>query len=250
MSCGSPKFFKVIQNHELQNGELRVPKNFVQKYWKGGSCFKVEIFGLNCLEIDYSKFVDQVKSEAEFVEVTEPKISRSKFVDETNIAGTSQRRKRGTKRGHHPNQNTPKQKQHHPTSGKKTKTGRQPPFHLVSRTASPRLLLHQPQHSLPPSLPPPTPHATGYLFRIPCDFSRPYLKDFEGFARIRKLGDDRSWKIEVKYERKGDYSVVKSGWNPFAMEYNLKAGDIFLTSSKGWLEWLKELLLESLVFEV
>jgi hypothetical protein len=104
----------------------RVPKNFVQKYWKGiknpvviiipngvqeklfwvkrdgdvwfqknwekiskllkfgyivffkylgGSCFKLEIFGLNCLEIDYSKFVDQVKSEAEFVEVTEPKIS-------------------------------------------------------------------------------------------------------------------------------------------------------------------------------
>ncbi|KAK2453689.1 hypothetical protein QL285_001339 [Trifolium repens] len=266
MSCGSPKFFKVIQNHELQNGELRVPKNFVQKYWKGiknpvvitipngvqeklfwverdgdvwfqknwekiskllkfgyivffkylgGSCFKLDIFGLNCLEIDYSKFVDQVKSEAEFVEVTEPKISRSKFVevtaqkstrskfvDETNIAGTSQRRKRGTKRG-----------------------ATNPCFDLKLTRS----------------------YATGYLFRIPCDFSRPYLKDFEGFARIRKLGDDRSWKIEVKYERKGDYSIVKSGWNPFTMEYNLKE---VLTSSKGWLEWLKELLLESLVFEV
>jgi hypothetical protein len=40
----------------------------------GGSCFELEIFGLNCLEIDYSKFIHP-KSEAEFVEVAEPKIS-------------------------------------------------------------------------------------------------------------------------------------------------------------------------------
>jgi hypothetical protein len=62
--------------------------------------------------------------------------------------------------------------------------------------------------------------------RIPCDFSRTYLKDFEGSARIRKLGDDRSWKIEVKYERKGDNYVVNKGWNPFTKEYNLKADDV------------------------
>jgi hypothetical protein len=55
----------------------------------GGSCFQLEIFGTNCVEIDYSKFIDeQVKKE--FVEVVN---------DETNIAGagTSQRRKRGKK---------------------------------------------------------------------------------------------------------------------------------------------------------
>jgi hypothetical protein len=42
--------------------------------YMGGSCFELEIFGLNCLEIDYSKFIHP-KSEAEFVEVAEPKIS-------------------------------------------------------------------------------------------------------------------------------------------------------------------------------
>jgi hypothetical protein len=64
--------------------------------------------------------------------------------------------------------------------------------------------------------------------RIPTEFSRRYLKDFEGIARIRNVGDDSTWEVEVKYERlKGnDYSVVKSGWKPFAMEYNLKIGDV------------------------
>jgi hypothetical protein len=180
--CGPPKFFKVIQDHELQNGELvsfflsslsmfcfgitmllfvstlscfvasllfisniyiymlqRVPKKFVEKYWNGipnpvvvtlpngiqqelfwvkrddgvvlfrknwkkivkflkfgylvvfkyvgGSCFQLDIFGRNCVEIDYSKFIDQVKKEAEFVEVVD---------DEAEFAGTSRRTKRGT----------------------------------------------------------------------------------------------------------------------------------------------------------
>jgi hypothetical protein len=54
----------------------------------GGSCFQLEIFGTNCVEIDYSKFIDeQIKKE--FVEVVD---------HETNLAGgISQRRKRGKK---------------------------------------------------------------------------------------------------------------------------------------------------------
>jgi hypothetical protein len=53
----------------------------------GGSCFQLDIFGRNCVEIDYSKFIDQVKKEAEFVEVVD---------DEAEFAGTSRRTKRGT----------------------------------------------------------------------------------------------------------------------------------------------------------
>jgi hypothetical protein len=53
----------------------------------GGSCFQHDIFGRNCVEIDYSKFIDQVKKEAEFVEVVD---------DEAEFAGTSRRTKRGT----------------------------------------------------------------------------------------------------------------------------------------------------------
>jgi hypothetical protein len=64
--------------------------NVVVFKYVGGSCFQLEIFGTNCVEIDYSKFIDeQVKKE--FVEVVDD--------HETNIAGagTSQRRKRGKK---------------------------------------------------------------------------------------------------------------------------------------------------------
>ncbi|GAU51991.1 hypothetical protein TSUD_417940 [Trifolium subterraneum] len=230
--CGPPKFFKIIQNHELQNHELRVPKKFVEKHWKaipnpavitfpngiqqklfwvkhdgdiwfqknwdkiakylkfgyvvvfkymGGSCFQLEIFGLNALEIDYSIFIDQVKREAEFDEVSDDTISKSKFVDETDIAGTSQRRKRGTKRG-----------------------VTNPSFEIT--------LTHTSAH--------------GYIFRIPSEFSRTYMQDFEGSAWIRKAGEDRTWKIEVKYDRKRRYSSVNSGWNPFSDEYNLQIGDI------------------------
>ncbi|GAU43027.1 hypothetical protein TSUD_12820 [Trifolium subterraneum] len=234
--CGPPKFFKIIQNHELQNHELRVPKKFVEKHWKGipnpavitfpngiqqklfwvkhdgdiwfqknwekiakflkfgyvvlfkymgGSCFQLEIFGLNSLEIDYSIVIDQVKREAEFEEVsddiTEQIFSRSKFVDETNVAGTSQRRKRGTKRG-----------------------VTNPSFELkLSET-----------------------YAHGYLFRIPCEFSRTYMEDFEGIAFIGKVGEDITWEIVVKYDPKGDSHLVNSGWKPFSMEYNLQTSDV------------------------
>ncbi|KAK2410888.1 B3 domain-containing transcription factor VRN1 [Trifolium repens] len=195
--CGPPKFFKVIQNHELQNGELKVPKKFVEKYWKGvpnpavitlpngvqqqlfwvkrggdvlfkknwekiakylkfgfivvfkyvgGSCLQLEIFGLNCLEIDYSKMINQVKQEPEFVEIND---------DEIHIASTSQRRKTGIKRG----------------------------VTVTDRSFKIKL----------------TPTYTGYIFRIPSEFSRRYLKDFEGTARVRKIGDeDKTWEMEVK----------------------------------------------------
>ncbi|CAJ2674180.1 unnamed protein product [Trifolium pratense] len=235
LNFSPPKFFKIIQNHELQNGQLWVPKKFVEKYWKGipnpvvitlpngvqqplfwvkrdhhiwllknwdkiakflkigylalfkymgGSCFQLNIFGLNSLEIDYSNFIDQ----AQFVQVTdehdttEQNISRNKFVDETDISSTSQRRKRGTNRG----------------------VTNIPSFELtLTRT-----------------------YAKGYLFRIPCDFSRRYMEGFEGIARIRMVGEDRTWKVEVKYDPERDYSVVKSGWKPFSKEYNLQIGDV------------------------
>ncbi|KAK2357134.1 B3 domain-containing transcription factor VRN1 [Trifolium repens] len=76
-----------------------------------------------------------------------------------------------------------------------------------------------------------TPSYTGYLFRIQIEFSRRYLKDFEGTARVRKIGDeDKIWEMEVKYDIQcgRDYSVVNSGWKPFVNEYNLQIGDVWL----------------------
>ncbi|MCI00115.1 B3 domain-containing transcription factor VRN1-like [Trifolium medium] len=52
------------------------------------------------------------------------------------------------------------------------------------------------------------------------------MKDFEGIARIRRVGEDRTWEVEVKYDREGDYSLVNSGWKAFSKEYNLQTGDV------------------------
>jgi hypothetical protein len=55
------------------------------------------------------------------------------------------------------------------------------------------------------------------------------LKDFEGTARVRKIGDeDKTWEMEVKNDIQcgRDYSVVNSGWKPFVNEYNLQIGDV------------------------
>jgi hypothetical protein len=83
-----------------RGGDVLFKKNWekIAKYLKfgfivvfkyvGGSCLQLEIFGLNCLEIDYSKMIDQLKQEPEFVEMSD---------DEIHIASASQRRKRGKK---------------------------------------------------------------------------------------------------------------------------------------------------------
>ncbi|PNX75221.1 B3 domain-containing protein [Trifolium pratense] len=264
----TPKFFKIIQNHELQNGEIRIPKKFVGKYWKGmpnpvvitlpngveqelfwvkhdgdiwlqknwekiakflkfgylvifkyigGVSFKLKIFGIDCLEIDYSKIKfrdEQVVSDDDSVEVTKSQKKRKMkvefdidtssdelFVDQTNIAGTSQTRKRAS------NRRIMKKKATKCSTngiGIGTSRGVTPSFKLkLTKT-----------------------YATGYLFRIPCDFSRTYLKDFEGTVIMRKMGEDRIWRMDVRYDPEGDFSVVNSGWKPFCEQYNLQTRDV------------------------
>ncbi|GAU49390.1 hypothetical protein TSUD_366840 [Trifolium subterraneum] len=69
-------------------------------------------------------------------------------------------------------------------------------------------------------------YAQGYLFRIPCEFSRTYMEDFEGGAFIRRVGEDRIWMIEVKYDQGLDFSTVTCGWKAFSEDNNLQIGDI------------------------
>ncbi|XP_045807642.1 B3 domain-containing transcription factor VRN1-like [Trifolium pratense] len=226
-----------MQNHELYNGELRVPRQFVDKYWKsipnpvvmtlpngvqkeifwikrdgdvwfqknwekmakflkfgyvvffkymGGSCFKLEILGLNSLEIDYSniKFIDQVENNdngAEFVEVSDDDIEMPK-------SKKSKRTRKGKGKGKI-----------------SSNVGGMNPFFELTLTKT---------------------TAKGYLFRIPCKFSRRYMGDFEGIARIRIFGEKRIWKVTVKYDHELDYTIVNRGWKPFAEEYNLQTGDV------------------------
>ncbi|GAU41883.1 hypothetical protein TSUD_367480 [Trifolium subterraneum] len=171
MSTYWPKeFFKIMQNHELQNGELRLPKKFVKKHWEGisnpvvlklpngdqhkiswvkrdgdiwlqknweniakflkfgyavvfkyiekirRSYFKVKIFGLNTLEIDYSTipmFIDESCEAQEIVDddddsdtSLDDEMSGTNSLDdddsdemsESDDVGTSQRRKNGKRK--------------------------------------------------------------------------------------------------------------------------------------------------------
>ncbi|WJX11486.1 hypothetical protein P8452_02097 [Trifolium repens] len=258
--CSPPKFFKIIQNHELENGELRVPKKFVEKYWNGipnpvaitlpngvqqelvwvkrdgdiwfrknwekiakylkfgfvvyfkymgGSCFQLEIFGLDCLEIDYSNIKFKRKAQ-EFIQMSDEsdddsdagesqihkqfqrtqngkrkfscmnKKAKKYMKAETNVASTSKRRKSGVTNNNYPS------------------------FELKLRRT----------------------YAQGYLFRIPIAFSRTYMKGFDGIASVRVIGKNRIWKLSVKYDCVTKHSVVNGGWHPFTKENNLQIGDV------------------------
>ncbi|XP_045805193.1 putative B3 domain-containing protein Os03g0621600 [Trifolium pratense] len=247
----TPKFFKIIQNHELQNGEIRIPKKFVEKYWKGvpnpiviilpngaqqeifwakrdgdiwfkknwdkiskflkfgylvifkyigGASFKLKIFGINCLEIDCpidEEVVSDESVEAEFG------TSSDEFVDQTDIAGTSHRRICGRNRGS-------MKKRVKNCSTRKTTNG----IGTSRGVANPSF-----EHTLT------TTSAHGYILRIPCEFSRRFMEAYEGIAWIRRLGEDRTWEVDVKYDPEGDYSILNRGWKQFSDQYNLQIGD-------------------------
>lgn len=63
--------------------------------------------------------------------------------------------------------------------------------------------------------------------RIPCDFSRKYLKEFKGIASIR-VGEDMPMKVKMMFD--GTFtnrtSIVTNGWKLFAQKYNLQVGDV------------------------
>ncbi|MCH81506.1 B3 DNA-binding domain protein [Trifolium medium] len=145
------KFFRIMRNEDLQNGEIRVPKEFVELHWKsvsnpvvfilpngatqeiywvkrngdiwfqknwekfakflefrykvnfeyfGGSYFKIEIYGVNTLEIDYSniKFIDEVNGGKEVEEPIEVSDDSDKSLDESEIPTQTQRIKNGKRK--------------------------------------------------------------------------------------------------------------------------------------------------------
>jgi len=88
--------FWVERNGDIwfQKNWEKIAKSLILGYvivfkYKGGSCFKVEIFGCNTLEIDYSN----IKVEAEeVVKVSDDNVTN------INGAGTSQRKKGGKRK--------------------------------------------------------------------------------------------------------------------------------------------------------
>jgi hypothetical protein len=60
---------------------------------------------------------------------------------------------------------------------------------------------------------------------IPTKFSREYLNEFEGIARLR-VGEDRAWKVNVKFDYVKRCSILNAGWNLFTKDNNLQVGDV------------------------
>ncbi|PNX84991.1 B3 domain-containing transcription factor vrn1-like protein, partial [Trifolium pratense] len=199
----TPKFFKIIQNHELQNGEIRIPKKFVEKYWKGVPNPIVIILPNGAQqEIFWAKRDDEEVVSDESVEA-EFGTSSDEFVDQTDIAGTSHRRICGRNRGS-------MKKRVKNCSTRKTTNG----IGTSRGVANPSF-----EHTLT------TTSAHGYILRIPCEFSRRFMEAYEGIAWIRRLGEDRTWEVDVKYDPEGDYSILNRGWKQFSDQYNLQIGD-------------------------
>ncbi|CAJ2674184.1 unnamed protein product [Trifolium pratense] len=143
-----------MRDEDLQNGEIRVPKEYVELHWKsvsnpvvfilpngatqkiywvkrngdiwfqknwekfakflkfrfkvnfeyiGGSYFKIEIYGVNTLEIDYSniKFIDEVnaaENRNEVEEAIEVSDDSDKSLDESELPTQTQRTKNGKRK--------------------------------------------------------------------------------------------------------------------------------------------------------
>ncbi|XP_045798385.1 B3 domain-containing transcription factor VRN1-like [Trifolium pratense] len=261
-----------MQNHEE---ELRIPKNFVDKYWKGisnpvvlslpngaqqkifwvkcggniwfqknwekfakflkvgyavvfkyigGSYFKVKIFGVNTLEIDYSniKFIeDEICEGREVVEVNDDSDkSHEIFVevsDESDTPTQTQRTKNG-KRKMNVDFDATQQKILCTNKGDMVKKAKDRP---LTETVNERANRENPwfQLKLSPC------YAHGTFMKIPSEFSREYLNKFKGTATI-SVGRDVAMKVKMKFDNIYRRSIITTGWNLFNQRYNLQANDI------------------------
>ncbi|PNY15245.1 auxilin-like protein [Trifolium pratense] len=65
-----------------------------------------------------------------------------------------------------------------------------------------------------------------FINTIPSKFARRYMQDYEGIAMIRRFGEKRIWKVNVKCDLDLGYTWVNTGWKQFCEEYNLQIGDV------------------------
>jgi len=61
--------------------------------------------------------------------------------------------------------------------------------------------------------------------RIPNKFSKEYLNEFDGIARIR-VDAGRTWKVNVRFDYSNRCSFLQVGWSLFNKENNLQVGGV------------------------
>ncbi|CAK8570783.1 unnamed protein product [Lathyrus sativus] len=257
MAFYHPKFFKVIKN---QKEEIRLPRKFIRKYWKGTSnpislklpngvehkifwverdgdiwlqknweklakfleygCFitfkyisesyfKVKIYDMTNMEIDYShiKFVSEVSED--IIEVSD---NSDKNLNETEPCMQVQMTKVNGKRKAIDFDPT-----HENVSGSNIGIMNKMPKECPTTetaNANPSFEVKVTPSSI-----------QSCRLRIPTDFSREYLNKFRGKAFIR-VGEDRIIKVKMNFDDIYSRSVVSSGWKSVIQKYMLQVNDV------------------------
>ncbi|XP_039690901.1 putative B3 domain-containing protein Os03g0621600 isoform X1 [Medicago truncatula] len=247
MSLHHPKeFLKIVQHHELHNGELRVPKKFVEKYWKripnpvilrlpNGAqkeIFWVERDGDIWFKRNWENFAKSLKHGYALVfkylggpyfkvkifghNTLEKDYSNIKFIDEScegreEVVQEVQRRKNGKRK-------ISQQKITGSNKGGIIKKAKK------CSTISEKENNENPSFELEMS----QTYAHGYTLRIPSDFSRTYLNEnLKGSSGSIRFGENMPMKVKVRFQdiKNNRTCIVTSGWKPFAKKYNLQVGD-------------------------
>ncbi|KAK2399840.1 B3 domain-containing transcription factor VRN1 [Trifolium repens] len=183
-----------------------------------GSYFKVKIFGVNALEINYSNIikcvneevVEDVDKDKEIVEVSDE--SEEESDDEYEIIAMKPRiRTRNDKRKFNMDLDTTQQKfsekaKKYPTivAGDE-RANNEYPFFEVKLTPS---------------------YVNGSFLGIPTKFSREYLNKFEGTATIRVGDDEKTMEVNVRFEDGNKRSILTTGWKLLSKIYNLQVDDV------------------------
>ncbi|KAK2411293.1 B3 domain-containing transcription factor VRN1 [Trifolium repens] len=258
-----PQFHRII----LQDKKLRIPKKYVEKFWKGisnpiflrfpngvqqkifwvkdngdilfqknwnqfakslkygnlltfkykgGSCFKVKIFCVNALEINYSN-IKSIVDEEEVVEAAEEEAKETIEVsDESEIPMQAQRTGNGKRKINMDLDSTQQKLSGSSSMVKKAKkcsttaeavnmrdTNENNPFFDIIMTKT---------------------YADGKYVKIPMEFSREHLNNFQGIATLF-VGEKMAMEVNLRFDQNKKRSIICAGWKLFSQKYNLQIGD-------------------------
>ncbi|KAL5056794.1 hypothetical protein RYX36_028398 [Vicia faba] len=185
----------------------------------GGSYFKVKIFDLSSLEINYSNIrcLDQVLESEQGTKVIVD-LSDDESLNESEERTQTQKRKNGKTKVADLNSSRNK--------GVIKKTIK---CSNIANINDLRVNNESPYFEV--TL---TPSYVNYRLRISKVFSREYLKKMEEIA-ILKVGEDMPMEVKIKFDANANGMVLRSGWKNFSQKYNLQIGDIckfVMTQSK------------------
>ncbi|KAF7815920.1 B3 domain-containing transcription factor VRN1-like [Senna tora] len=231
-----PRFFKIVLPKSLQDGELRIPRSFVTKYWKGLSNSKAIVVlrvpdgGGDEWEVEWTERDGDVwlkngwKNFADFYSIGDGHFlvfryeGGNKF--EVMVFGRDGINGRRCMRSSWNKVNVESSLKDNIIIGSSSR-GTKSALERAKKFHSEKPFFVRPMY--------PTYVHSGYMV-VPCDFSARYLEGMEGKASIMVSDDEEkkmtSWEVNFKYTLGNKRSVFTAGWGLFAEDNGLKEGDV------------------------